>query len=212
MCKINQLLTLIFTVCLHLQSCRTCCFFQLWHQTQLVTTAFNYIKMASRSWKAEANTHTHTRLTALFPGLPGWAGTRKVKPIWIWLKQETVSGSGISWAISKSASRSIQITTPVPHHSTFFTGRMPFLPPNQQRQSTEGKYSVDKQLHKRWTQQAIAKFAKEQKTKFRLNYIKKLEGKYSLESTDPRESEICALPQPLPYLMPIPPNTLFYNK
>ena len=24
-------------------------------------------------------------------------GTRKVKPIWILLKQETVSGSGISW-------------------------------------------------------------------------------------------------------------------
>jgi len=31
-----------------------------------------------------------------------------------------------------------------------------------------------------------------------------LEGKYSLESTDPRESEIRAPPQPLPYLMPIP--------
>jgi len=43
--------------------------------------------------------HTHTRLTALCPGLPGWAGTRKVKPIWILLKQETVSGSAISWAI-----------------------------------------------------------------------------------------------------------------
>jgi len=56
-------------------------------------------------------TYTHTRLTALFPELPGWAGTRKVKPIWILLKQETVSGSGISW---------------------------PFLSPNQQRQSTEG--------------------------------------------------------------------------
>jgi len=39
-----------------------------------------------------------------------------------------------------------------------------------------------------------------------------LEGKYSLESTDPCESEIRAPPQPLPYLMPIPPNTLFYNK
>jgi len=26
---------------------------------------------------------------------------------------------------------------PAPHHS-IFTGRMPFLPPNQQRQSTEG--------------------------------------------------------------------------
>jgi len=55
----------------------------------------------------------------------------------ILLKQETVSGSGINWAISKSAPRSRQITTPTPHHSVF-TGWMPFLPPNQQRQSTEG--------------------------------------------------------------------------
>ena len=37
------------------------------------------------------HTQTHTRLTALFPWLPKWAGTRKVKPIWIWLKQETVA-------------------------------------------------------------------------------------------------------------------------
>ena len=40
----------------------------------------------------------YIRLTAICPGLPGWAGTRKVKPIWInLLKQEAVSGSGISW-------------------------------------------------------------------------------------------------------------------
>ena len=63
---------------------------------------------------------SHTRLTALLPGLSGWAGTRKVKPVWILLKQETLSGSGISWAICKSASRSRQITMPVPHHSSFF--------------------------------------------------------------------------------------------
>jgi len=31
-----------------------------------------------------------------------------------------VSGSGISWAICKSAPRSRQITTPVPHHSVFY--------------------------------------------------------------------------------------------
>ena len=88
--------------------------------------------------RSRAHTHTHTRLMALFPGLPGLARTRKVKPIWILLKHETVSGNGISWAICKSASRSRQIM----HASTpplkFFTGRMPFLPPNQQRQSTEG--------------------------------------------------------------------------
>jgi len=41
--------------------------------------------------------------------------------------------------ICKSAPRSRQITMPAPHHSVF-TGRMPFLPPNQQRQSTEGTY------------------------------------------------------------------------
>ena len=67
-----------------------------------------------------AHTHTHTHLTALFPGIPRWAGTRKVKPIWILLKQETVSGSGISWAICKSAPRSRQTTTPAPYHSVFY--------------------------------------------------------------------------------------------
>jgi len=30
------------------------------------------------------STHTHARLSALCPGLPGSAGTRKVKPIWIY--------------------------------------------------------------------------------------------------------------------------------
>jgi len=82
------------------------------------------------------HTHTHTltqtHLMALCPGLPRWAGTRKIKPIWIILKQETASGTGISWSICKSAPRSRQITTPAPHHSVF-TGRMLFLTPNQQR-------------------------------------------------------------------------------
>jgi len=45
--------------------------------------------------------------------------------MWISLKQETVSGSGISWAMCY-------------HTTQFFTGRMPSLLPNQQRQSTEG--------------------------------------------------------------------------
>jgi len=37
----------------------------------------------------------------------------------------------------QSAPLSRQITMPTPHHSVF-TGRMPFLPSDQQRQSTEG--------------------------------------------------------------------------
>ena len=66
------------------------------------------------------HTHTHIHLMALFPGLPGSASTRKAKPIWILLKQETVSGSGISWAICKSAPSSRQITMLAPHHSVFY--------------------------------------------------------------------------------------------
>ena len=58
-----------------------------------------------------------------------------------------MSGSGINWAICKSASRSRQTTMPAPHHSVF-TGRMPFLPPNQQRQSTEGITWVGSRNHK----------------------------------------------------------------
>ena len=81
------------------------------------------------------------RLTALFPGLPGSAGARKVKPIWILVKQATVSGSGISWAICKSAPRSRQITTPAPLQSVFYRPDV-FLPPNQQRQSTEGNVNI----------------------------------------------------------------------
>ena len=56
------------------------------------------------------HTHTHSHLMALCLGLPRWAGTWKVKSICILLKQETVSGSGISWAICKSAPCSRQIT------------------------------------------------------------------------------------------------------
>jgi len=73
-------------------------------------------------------------------GLPGGAGTRKVKPIWTLLKQETVSGSGISWAICKSTPCSTQITMPAPHNSNFFCRLDALPPPKQQRQSTESRY------------------------------------------------------------------------
>ena len=73
-----------------------------------------------RSKEMYYNTNTQ-QFNGPFPGQPGWAGTRKIKPIWILLKQETVSGSGISWAICKSAPRSRQITMPAPHHHVLLT-------------------------------------------------------------------------------------------
>jgi len=86
--------------------------------------------------------HTHNRFTALLeyvrdhPGEQYQKGkTRKVKTNLDLLEQEIVSSSGICWAIRKSAPHPRQ---PRQYPTTqFFTGRMPFLPPNQQRQSTE---------------------------------------------------------------------------
>ena len=49
--------------------------------------------------------------------------------IWILLKQETVSGNGISWAICKSAPRSRQITMPAPYHSVFLQAGCPSCRP-----------------------------------------------------------------------------------
>ena len=119
-----------------------------WISTNLLSKGMQAVKLCTnkvllqkvlRSDWLGTHTHTHTRLTALCLGLPKWAGTRKVKPICILLKQETVNGSGISWTICKSLN-----LTPdrQPHQhliTQFFTGRMPFLPPNQQHQSTEGR-------------------------------------------------------------------------
>ena len=71
------------------------------------------------------NNNNNTRLMAPCLELHGWAGTRKVNQSRL-LRQETVSGSGISWAICKSA----------PYHSVF-TCQMPSChPTNQQHQSS----------------------------------------------------------------------------
>jgi len=88
--------------------------------TAIVYTLFNYHVQGTQLIDIHY-THTYThRFNGPFPGQPRWAGTRKVKPVWILLKQVTSSGSGISWAICKSAPCSRQITTPAPDHSVFY--------------------------------------------------------------------------------------------
>ena len=72
---------------------------------------------------------------------------QKGKPIWILLKQETVSGSGICWAIYKSAPHSRQITTLAPHHSSFLQAGCPSCRPTNSVKAlkaigTEGKEAL----------------------------------------------------------------------
>jgi len=56
------------------------------------------------------------------------------------LEQEIVSGSGICWTMCTMDYVSAPHPRQPRQHPTtqLFTGRMPFLPPNQQHQSTEG--------------------------------------------------------------------------
>ena len=119
---------------------------RIWYLKKLTTTWMSPYQKLSQVVKrfcfvcACSNTHTHTQtcLTAPFPGLPRWANTRKVKPIWILLMQETVSGSGISWAKCMSAPFSRQITTPTPHNSVLYRpDALPAVQPTYWR-----KYSI----------------------------------------------------------------------
>ena len=76
---------------------------------------------------------------AICLGLPTWASTRKVNQSgFYWSKRQ--------WVAVASAGSVCTLLQTDNHASTpplkFFTGRMPFLPPNQQCQSTEGKYLV----------------------------------------------------------------------
>ena len=70
---------------------------------------------------------------ALGPGLPGWAGTNldfteARDSEWQWHQL------GHMQVCTSFQTDNLASTPPL----KFFTGRMPFLPPNQQRQSTEG--------------------------------------------------------------------------
>jgi len=82
--------------------------------------------------------HHHNRFTILFSGPPWWAGARKE------LLDLTTQGKIKKGRYTDHPARRHSIQTnqcpspPSPH--IFFTGRMPFLPPNQQHQSTEGIY------------------------------------------------------------------------
>jgi len=76
-------------------------------------------------------------LPGLYPGLPGWATTRKVKTIWIYWRKRywmAVASAGPYANLHLAPDR---ITMPASHHSVF-RGRIPFQPSNQQHQKHEG--------------------------------------------------------------------------
>jgi len=107
----------------------------------------------------QLRTHTNTCLSALCPGLPRWAGTRKVKPIWILLKQETVSGSGITLAACKPAVRSTDNHASVPPLSFYRPDALPAAQPTVSKHWRQlrinivvhSSFTADKLSGVRWT-------------------------------------------------------------
>ena len=64
--------------------------------------------------------HRHTRpFYGPLDFVRDYLGQPVPEPIWILLKQETVSGSGIRWAVCKSAPRPRHLTVPALHHLAF---------------------------------------------------------------------------------------------
>jgi len=92
--------------------------------------------------------------------------------------QETVSGSGISWAVCKSAPRPRQITTPAPHRSVFY--RPDAILATQPTASKHWKHSRITHTH---THPFNGPFSKTTQ----VSRYKK--GKTSLDFTDARDSE-----------------------
>jgi len=81
--------------------------------------------------------NTHTRLTALFLGLPGWGVPERKKN-----NLDFTEARDSEWQWHQLDHMQVCISLQTDNHAStpplkFFTGRMPFLPPNQQHQSAE---------------------------------------------------------------------------
>ena len=95
------------------------------------------------SGDADNNNVRHDALTAVNSGINSEDDNgSKIFSSYTYPFNGPLSGTtevSVSWAICKSAPRSKQKPRQHPTIQSF-TGRMPFLPPNQQRQSIEGRY------------------------------------------------------------------------
>jgi len=91
-----------------------------WGRTATVLRVSELAARTACKWRTVTHTHTHTPFNGLFSGTTQVSRYQKGKTNLDLLKQERVSGSGISWVICKSAPCSRQTTTPAPHHSVFY--------------------------------------------------------------------------------------------
>jgi len=88
--------------------------------------------------KQKPDTHTHTRLAALFSGITWVSQYQKGKT-----SLDFTKARDSEWQWHQLGHMQVCTSLQTDNHAStsplsFFTGQMPFLPPNQQHQSTEG--------------------------------------------------------------------------
>jgi len=108
-------------------------------------TTHSYLSIRRDSWLNKAHMyiyyidcahhHHHNRFTALFPGPSGWAGARR-ELLDFMVQGKINGGRHTDHPVGRHSIQTNQCLLPPSPH--IFTGRMPFLSPNQQHQSTEG--------------------------------------------------------------------------
>jgi len=81
----------------------------------------------------------HNRYTTLFPEPPWWASARR-ELLDFMVQGKINGGRHTNHPAGRHSIRTNQCQPPPSPH--FFTGWMPFLPPNQQCQSTDGKHGT----------------------------------------------------------------------
>jgi len=58
-----------------------------WLGTEKISVTQQKHTLANQKKCTTAQTHTHNRFTALFPGPPGWANTRR-EPLTLWWRED----------------------------------------------------------------------------------------------------------------------------
>jgi len=119
----------------HWQSCKT---------TPAFSPSVCHVELLSAVEHQHHPPPHHNRFTALFPRPPGWAGASR--ELLDFMVQGKINSGRFTDHPTGCHSISTNQCLPPPS-PIFFTGRMSFLPPNQQHQSTEVELSAVKQ----WT-------------------------------------------------------------
>ena len=124
--------------CILCAGCCACRFWQVNYQACTWHSCWGYLLSLFGIINKHTHTHTHTHnhFTALFPGPSRWAAARR-ELLDFMVQGEINRGRHTDHL---AGCHSIQTNQCAPPPSPIlFTVRMPFLPPNQQWQSTEGK-------------------------------------------------------------------------